>query len=63
MEAHSTVVVVPVGEAAQFPFIDPSTVKAGHPTGCEWNKFELIEICTLLVQWGKTGHGNFRLFP
>ena len=35
MTSHSMVAVVPVGEAVQYPFVDPSTVKAGH-SGAEW---------------------------
>ena len=33
--AHSMAVVVSGGEAAQVPFVDPSTIKAGHLTGSE----------------------------
>ena len=31
--AQSMVAVVPIGEAFQVPFVDPSTVKAGHVNG------------------------------
>ena len=33
--AHSMVAVIPVSEAAQFPFVDPSTAKAKQSNGPE----------------------------